>query len=157
MGEAGRKKVSKEFDVTNTISNLQQTLGCSFLWNESVRRERTEMTRSDLMKDADRTSDNRNTAGDSLWRQDIVRGRETKTMNQTPVILVCYNRPHHTKIMLEALEAHNVRDLIIFADAPKTERDIEGVQATRGHRLCFCPLRSHHTFGRRLHSATVFL
>lgn len=52
-------------------------------------------------------------------------------MNTTPVILVCYNRPHHTAEMLKALEVHNIQNLIIFADAPKSDKDVEGVRATR--------------------------
>lgn len=50
---------------------------------------------------------------------------------ETPVILLCYNRPRHTAAMLEALEAHNVRDLIVFADAPKKDADLADVAAVR--------------------------
>lgn len=52
-------------------------------------------------------------------------------MNNIPVILVCYNRPWHTSQVLKALEEHDIRNLIIFSDAPKTDKEREGVSETR--------------------------
>ncbi|UCG46527.1 MAG: glycosyltransferase [Phycisphaerales bacterium] len=52
-------------------------------------------------------------------------------MNDIPVILVCYNRPWHTAQVLKALLEHDVRNLYIFSDGPRTDRDIDGVRTTR--------------------------
>lgn len=48
-----------------------------------------------------------------------------------PVIVVCYKRPLHTAQVLRALEEQNVRNLIIFSDAPRTLADVAGVRQTR--------------------------
>jgi predicted SAM-dependent methyltransferase len=52
-------------------------------------------------------------------------------MNEIPVILVCYNRPVHTSKVLNALKEHNIQNLYIYSDAPKSERDTEAVLQTR--------------------------
>jgi len=52
-------------------------------------------------------------------------------MKDIPVILVCYNRPWHTLQVLKALEKHNIQNLYIFSDAPKTEKDQDNVAKIR--------------------------
>jgi peptidoglycan/xylan/chitin deacetylase (PgdA/CDA1 family)/SAM-dependent methyltransferase len=52
-------------------------------------------------------------------------------MKDIPVILVCYNRPWHTLQVLKALEKHNIQNLYIFSDAPKTEKDQDSVAKIR--------------------------
>lgn len=52
-------------------------------------------------------------------------------MKTVPIVLICYNRPWHTFEVLKALEEHNVQNLIIFSDAPKSEKDTENVFKTR--------------------------
>jgi len=52
-------------------------------------------------------------------------------MKAIPVALVCYNRPWHTFEVLKALEEHDIQNLFIFSDAPKTEKDVENVLKTR--------------------------
>jgi ubiquinone/menaquinone biosynthesis C-methylase UbiE len=51
--------------------------------------------------------------------------------NQTPVVLITYNRPCHTRKVIESLRHHNRKTLYIFADGPKQNRDNERVEATR--------------------------
>lgn len=38
---------------------------------------------------------------------------------ETPVLLITFNRPEYTRIMLEALKAANVKNLYIFRDGPR--------------------------------------
>jgi len=52
-------------------------------------------------------------------------------MSTIPVVVVCYKRPFHTAQVLQALQKLNIKNLIIFSDAPKTSQDIEGVLQTR--------------------------
>ena len=52
-------------------------------------------------------------------------------MKNIPVILVCYNRPRHTLEVLKALKEHNIQNLIIFSDAPKSEKELQNVLKTR--------------------------
>ncbi|WP_243370205.1 glycosyltransferase [Geotalea sp. SG265] len=52
-------------------------------------------------------------------------------LNTVPVVLICYNRPWHTSMVLRALKDHNIQNLIIFSDAPKTESHVDGVRKTR--------------------------
>jgi peptidoglycan/xylan/chitin deacetylase (PgdA/CDA1 family) len=52
-------------------------------------------------------------------------------MNEIPVILVCYNRPYHTSQVLSALKENNIQNLYVFADAPRTEKDVKSVLETR--------------------------
>lgn len=57
-----------------------------------------------------------------------------KKIKTAPVILIVYNRPNHTKRTIEALKKNklaNETELFIFSDAPKDEKDIEGVFAVR--------------------------
>jgi FkbM family methyltransferase len=51
--------------------------------------------------------------------------------NNIPVVLMCYNRPWHTAQVLKALLEHNIQNLYIFSDAPKTEQDVDNVLTTR--------------------------
>jgi len=51
--------------------------------------------------------------------------------SETPVVLIVYNRPEHTKQVIDSLRKHNVKNLFVFSDAPKTDKDIEGVKQTR--------------------------
>jgi len=52
-------------------------------------------------------------------------------MNTTPVLLITYNRPFHTEKVLEALKRHNVQNLYIFSDGPKSDADLGGLYETR--------------------------
>jgi len=55
----------------------------------------------------------------------------THFTKDVPVILVCYNRPKHTLEVLNALREHNVQNLYVFSDAPKSDEDAEAVSLTR--------------------------
>ena len=57
-------------------------------------------------------------------------------MKTIPVALVCYNRPWHTFEVLKALEEHDIQNLFIFSDAPKTEKDVQNVLKTRSLFEC---------------------
>lgn len=48
-----------------------------------------------------------------------------------PVVLICYKRPYHTYQVVRALAQHNVKNIVIFSDGPKTESDQHLVQETR--------------------------
>ena len=45
-------------------------------------------------------------------------------MNETPVILITYNRPAHTEKVIKALKDHDIQNLFIFSDGPKSEEDL---------------------------------
>lgn len=49
----------------------------------------------------------------------------------TPVILVTYNRPRHTALVLKSLKDHNIKNLIIYSDAPKNPEQEKNVLITR--------------------------
>ena len=51
--------------------------------------------------------------------------------SEVPVVLITYNRPNHTKKVLESLRVNNIKNLFIFSDAPKEEKDVEAVKQTR--------------------------
>lgn len=51
--------------------------------------------------------------------------------DDSPVILMTYNRPQHTAQVLDSLRKHNIKNLFIYSDAPKSEKDVEGVNQTR--------------------------
>ncbi len=51
--------------------------------------------------------------------------------NEIPVILITYNRPDHTARVIDSLRIHNVQNLFVFSDAPKTKKDDESVRLTR--------------------------
>lgn len=51
--------------------------------------------------------------------------------NDTPVALIAYNRPKHTLQVLKALKDHDVKNLIIYSDAPKENEDPKNVLITR--------------------------
>lgn len=50
---------------------------------------------------------------------------------EIPVVLICYNRPHHTARVLQALEINGVNNLYIFSDGSKTPEDADTVKQTR--------------------------
>jgi GT2 family glycosyltransferase/glycosyltransferase involved in cell wall biosynthesis/Flp pilus assembly protein TadD/predicted SAM-dependent methyltransferase len=50
---------------------------------------------------------------------------------ETPVVLMTYNRPWHTKRILEALQQHKRNNIHIFSDGAKWEQDIPKVAETR--------------------------
>jgi GT2 family glycosyltransferase/Flp pilus assembly protein TadD/glycosyltransferase involved in cell wall biosynthesis len=52
-------------------------------------------------------------------------------MNATPVLLITYNRPLHTEKVLQSLKKHNVQNLYIFSDGPKSDKDLSGLYETR--------------------------
>ena len=52
-------------------------------------------------------------------------------MNETPVILITYNRPIHTEKVIKALKEHDVQNLFIFSDGPKSEEDLYSLYETR--------------------------
>ena len=52
----------------------------------------------------------------------------------SPVAFFCYNRPEHTRRVLEALRANYLAKdtpLFIFSDAPKNEHAVKGVEEVR--------------------------
>lgn len=51
--------------------------------------------------------------------------------SELPVILVTYNRPDHTKQVLDALRLHGVQQLYIYSDAPKSPPHLPNVLKTR--------------------------
>lgn len=58
-------------------------------------------------------------------------GRKNLPMKELPVVLMTYNRPEHTKKVLDALRAKGQTNLFIFSDAPRTELDHSKVRDTR--------------------------
>ncbi len=52
-------------------------------------------------------------------------------MASIPTILITYNRPIHTRRVLDALKENKVEILYIFSDAPRNTEDIESVNAVR--------------------------
>lgn len=52
-------------------------------------------------------------------------------MKNVPTILITYNRPSHTKQVLDALKQNNIKNLYIFSDAPKTDKDNIAVNQVR--------------------------
>ncbi|MBW2069742.1 MAG: glycosyltransferase, partial [Deltaproteobacteria bacterium] len=48
-----------------------------------------------------------------------------------PVVLICYNRPEHTRKVLASLRSHNIQNLFIFCDGPKNSSDNQSVRAVR--------------------------
>jgi len=57
--------------------------------------------------------------------------RPRPSSNDTPVVLVVYNRPKHTLEVLKKLREHNITNLYIFSDAPKRPEDAESVGLVR--------------------------
>lgn len=60
--------------------------------------------------------------------------------NKAPIVLFTYNRPSHTKRVIDALKACDGAEetsLFVFSDGAKNEKDMEGVQAVRNilHKL----------------------
>jgi glycosyltransferase involved in cell wall biosynthesis/SAM-dependent methyltransferase len=60
--------------------------------------------------------------------------------NETPVILITYNRPVHTAHVLEALRRHGRKELYIFSDGPKNPGDLQKVEEIRKliHAIDWC-------------------
>lgn len=50
---------------------------------------------------------------------------------KTAIMLFIYNRPAHTKRVLEGLKENNITELYVFSDGPKNEEDYEKVLETR--------------------------
>ena len=50
---------------------------------------------------------------------------------KTGIALFVYNRPEHTKRVLEGLKKNNINKFYIFADGPKTELHIPAVKEVR--------------------------
>ena len=48
---------------------------------------------------------------------------------ETPVLLITFNRPEYTKIMLEALKAANVKNLYIFKDGPRPYNENDKIKS----------------------------
>jgi len=48
-----------------------------------------------------------------------------------PVVLICYNRPHHTRQVLESLRRHNTKNLYVFSDAARSIDQTEPVARVR--------------------------
>jgi hypothetical protein len=61
-------------------------------------------------------------------------------MSGTPVILIVYNRPQHTAKVLESLHRHNIQNLYIFSDAPKSPQHSADVGHVRRliHGIYWC-------------------
>jgi hypothetical protein len=67
-------------------------------------------------------------------------------MNLAPIVLFVYNRPYHTKLLLESLELNNLSKdstLYIYCDGPKTnlnKNEIEKIQQVKKliHQIDFC-------------------
>jgi SAM-dependent methyltransferase len=59
------------------------------------------------------------------------RNQVLHSKNDTPVALIAYNRPKHTLQVLKALKDHDVKNLIIYSDAPKENEDPKNVLITR--------------------------
>ncbi len=55
----------------------------------------------------------------------------TRKAFDVPVAVVAYNRPDHTRQVLESLQDYGVERLYLFADAPKTPEHAETVGQTR--------------------------
>ncbi len=51
--------------------------------------------------------------------------------DETPVILITYNRPLHTRLVLNSLKSHNRKNIYIFSDGPKNNIDSAKVEETR--------------------------
>ncbi len=71
----------------------------------------------------------------SFIKSEILNNRDVNESqnkeSETPVVLVTYNRPEHTKQVIDSLRNHKVQNLFVFSDAPKTDKDKKGVEQTR--------------------------
>lgn len=54
-----------------------------------------------------------------------------KSPSELPIILMAYNRPHHTQTTLEGLKNLGANNLYIFADGPAHGADISKIEKTR--------------------------
>ena len=68
------------------------------------------------------------------------RMQSAASKDETPVILITYNRPEHTAIVLDALRQQGRRLIYIFADGPKNASDLPKVQEVRAllKRIDWC-------------------
>lgn len=74
----------------------------------------------------------------------VFRGEAPVTLPEAPpatrhawasrcaTVLVAYNRPWHTRQVVEALRRHRVANLIVLCDAPRTPAQAAAVEETRG-------------------------
>ena len=60
-----------------------------------------------------------------------VRPKAGKPADDVPVAVITYNRPKHTYEVLQALKAHNIKNIYIFSDAPRNQDDVEKVSVIR--------------------------
>lgn len=51
--------------------------------------------------------------------------------DNTPVVVIAYNRPKHTLEVLKALKHHGIKNIYIFSDAPKTDAEQQSVSLVR--------------------------
>lgn len=66
-------------------------------------------------------------------------------MNPAPVVLFVYNRPAHTKAVVEALlknELASASDLFVYSDGPKKPEDEGGVNHVRAYIRSICGFRT---------------
>lgn len=61
----------------------------------------------------------------------LIKKENENSISVVPTILITYNRPWHTAQVLNALKRHNIQNLYIYSDAPKSDKDVEGVIETR--------------------------
>ncbi len=68
--------------------------------------------------------------------------------SKTGIVLFVYNRPHHTKEVLEGLKKNNISQLYIFSDGSKNERDNEEIKEVRCliRNINWCNTEIHVSF-----------
>ena len=69
--------------------------------------------------------------GGKVGAQHFIPSQHLIYMQETPVVLVTYNRPTHTAQVLSALKAAQVKNLFVYSDAPKRPEDVSLVAETR--------------------------
>ncbi len=69
-------------------------------------------------------------------------------MNSTGIALFVYNRPNHTREVLEGLKANNISNLYIFSDGSKNEKDVDNVKEVRNliKEIKWCDTEIHVSF-----------
>jgi len=68
--------------------------------------------------------------------------------NKTGIALFVYNRPDHTRKVLEGLKTNNISNLYIFSDGSKNEKDSEEVKEVRNliKEIEWCETEVHVSF-----------
>jgi hypothetical protein len=69
-----------------------------------------------------------------MWRSNLEEINGWLTTTYAPIVLFVYNRPQHTKQVVEALQKNpeaQASDLYIFSDGPKNQAADEAVRAVR--------------------------